>query len=130
MESKRVVFPRFYFLSNDELLEILAQTKNSHAVQPHLGKCFDAIKRLEFGSKGTSLTDIVAMISPEGENIPFLRTVKARGNVENWLGKVEEAMVAALHKALKVALLKFKTTVRHHWALQHPAQVSNCFFLK
>lgn len=76
LEVKRVAFPRFYFLSNDELLEILAQTRNPHAVQPHLRKCFDAIAKLEFGTKeggedgGTMLTtDIIALISPEGERI-------------------------------------------------------------
>ena len=52
LETKRQIFPRFYFLSNDDLLEILGQSQNPEAMQPHMKKCFDNIKSLKIDKAG------------------------------------------------------------------------------
>uniref|UniRef100_A0A4W6E6H0 Dynein axonemal heavy chain 6 n=1 Tax=Lates calcarifer TaxID=8187 RepID=A0A4W6E6H0_LATCA len=123
LESKRVIFPRFYFLSNDELLKILAQTRNPQAVQPHLRKCFDAITRLEFAFK-----DILYMVSPEGEKVALTKGLKAQGNVEDWLCKVEEAMFSSLRRLSKAAIADYQIKSREEWVVAgHPSQVFSTF---
>ncbi|XP_052028538.1 LOW QUALITY PROTEIN: dynein axonemal heavy chain 6 [Apodemus sylvaticus] len=139
LESKRVIFPRFYFLSNDELLEILAQTRNPQAVQPHLRKCFDSISKLEFAlmpptegkipgidtePEKVFTNDILAMLSPEGERVGLGKGLKARGNVEEWLGKVEEAMFTSLRRLCKAAIADYQGKPRTEWVVAgHPSQV-------
>lgn len=106
LETKRMAFARFYFLSDDELLQILSQTKEPKAVQPHLNKLFVGIRRLQFGSAGGSvLAQIDAMISAEGETVNFDQEVviSKTTNVEDWLNTVQSRMVQTLRNRTRVA---------------------------
>lgn len=136
LESKRVVFPRFYFLSNDELIEIIAQTRNAKAVQPYMSKCFDAIWRIQFQNddiegnplqseedEDSSPTNIIAMISAEKEVVKFAVRVKATGNVEFWLSRVEEEMKNTLRSLMFLAVEDYDKVPREKWVLSHAAQV-------
>lgn len=80
LELKRSNFPRFYFLSNDELLEILANATNIPEIQKHMRKCFDNIYRLFTGEDPKS-TSITGMISAEGEKVEFNKMVSARSGM-------------------------------------------------
>ena len=49
-------------MSNDELLEILAEAKEPRNVQPFVKKCFEAVKEFVFADDGK----ITGMVSVEG----------------------------------------------------------------
>eukprot|EP00667_Euglena_gracilis_P000018 EG_transcript_18 len=121
LEEKRQAFPRFYFLSNDEVLEVLAQIKHPAAVQPHLIKCFDNIKALEFAGPGSP--DVTAMVSSEGEVVPLAKALRARGEVEKWLLVLEQVMVLTLRRLARVAVQSYEGADRTAWVFDHPAQL-------
>lgn len=48
LETKRLAFPRFYFVSSSDLLDILSNGNNPAVVAKHLVKLFDSMAKLEF----------------------------------------------------------------------------------
>ena len=83
LETKRNAFPRFYFISNEDLLEILGQSKNPPAVQPHFKKLFDNIRSLKLQkTQSGNKTEALSMFSAEGEEVPFTNSLVLEGPVE------------------------------------------------
>uniref|UniRef100_A0A8C5PZV6 AAA+ ATPase domain-containing protein n=1 Tax=Leptobrachium leishanense TaxID=445787 RepID=A0A8C5PZV6_9ANUR len=123
LEIKRRVFPRFYFLSNDDLLSILAESKNPHVVQRHLEKCFENIRHLHIEHPIKSPPVVVMIASAEGEKIPMPKNVRIRGPVEQWLGNVESNMFDVMKKLVKVGVMDWNPSLFKNWMLSHPGQV-------
>ncbi|XP_032988956.1 dynein axonemal heavy chain 1 isoform X1 [Rhinolophus ferrumequinum] len=120
LETKRSAFPRFYFLSDDELLEILSQTKDPTAVQPHLRKCFENIARLLFQED----LEITHMYSAEGEEVQLSFSIYPSDNVENWLREVERSMKTSIRDIIERAIKTYPTMPRTQWVLNWPGQVT------
>ena len=119
LEAKRSIFARFYFLSNDELLEILSQTKEVENVRPHLRKVFENMADLEFKPDKT----IIAMYSGEREKIQFAETVDPRDKgVEYWMGEIERMMFKSVRKVLLDSVNDYLKKIRTEWILVHPGQ--------
>ena len=51
LEEKRSNFPRFYFLCDEELLELLGQCREVHIIHKHLLKLFQAIYEIKVDDK-------------------------------------------------------------------------------
>lgn len=125
LEKKRLFFPRFFFLSNDEMLEILSETNDPLRVQPHLNKCFEGIHRLEFDEA----KNVLSMYSSDKENVKFVNQVStedAGGSVEKWLAGVENEMLIAVRNEIANSYTDYLEKKRSTWVLDWPQMVILC----
>ena len=128
LETKMIAFPRFFFLSNDELLEILAETKEPRKVQPHMKKCFDGIHKLEFQDN----LDITACLDAKDERIPFeyeacnqklINPNDSGGNVEKWLVEVEAIMKKSVAFTIDNSMVDYTKKKFLDWIKEWQGQV-------
>lgn len=78
IKDKRKSFPRFYFLSDEDLLEMIGQTKKISVVQSHLKKLFSGVQNVQFDSSG----NITAIESPQNEIVILDKPVQVSNQIE------------------------------------------------
>lgn len=69
LEKQRQSFPRFYFIGDEDLLEIIGNSKEVFGVQPYFSKMFAGINFMTNEDQGKTL---LGMRSKEGEEQKLL----------------------------------------------------------
>ncbi|XP_042145642.1 cytoplasmic dynein 2 heavy chain 1 [Ixodes scapularis] len=121
LELKRSGFPRFYFLGDEDLLEILGQATKPPVIQSHLRKLFAGIHSVQFGH---GEHQVVAMVSLDGEVVPLASPVAITAEVEVWLNDLAVQMKETLQQLLTDCLnARKKGSAEGQDPSQYPSQI-------
>ncbi|XP_049491312.1 dynein axonemal heavy chain 9-like [Panthera uncia] len=126
LDTKRLAFPRFYFLSSSDLLDILSNGTAPQEVQRHLSKLFDNMAKMEFQLDASEKTTKISlgMYSKEGEYVAFSEPCDCSGQVEIWLNHVLAHMKATVRHGMTEGVVAYEEKPREQWLFDYPAQVA------
>ena len=148
LDTKKNIFPRFYFVSNTALLDILSNGNNPPKIMPHLGSIYDGIGSLTFvepeveetedaesvvtGDESMTVVKVPekanAMNAKDGESVNFEHDFKMTGAVENWLNKLTNFMQLTLQNVTEQALKEASNwevdNPREEWLFAYPGQIA------
>lgn len=135
LEQKRNLFPRFYFVSDTVLLEILSQASDPRSILPHLSSIFDGVTSVHFErikpkeAGAQPYEQIIDLISSEGEILKMREPMPCIGNVEDWLNRLCAAMNATVRDVVKncvgeISSLQANTKHMDYLIDRYPAQIA------
>lgn len=104
LERERSSFPRFYFVGDEDLLEIIGNSKDILRIMKHLKKMFAGISTIQLDD---DLTQIQGMSSREGEAVHFSEPILLKDfpKINDWLARIESMMRLSLANLLTDAVV-------------------------
>lgn len=121
LDSKRRLFPRFYFVSEADLLDVLSKGNEPKSILVHLEKVFLATRTLVLDKPaGSSVTMATHFISNDAsrEKVAFEPSIPLEGKVEVYLQVVLEAIQISLREQVARSIRRFPEQNRAEWLLQ------------
>ncbi|KAL1257320.1 hypothetical protein QQF64_010564 [Cirrhinus molitorella] len=99
LERERSSFPRFYFVGDEDLLEIIGNSKNVAKLQKHFKKMFAGVSSILLNEDNT---EVLGISSREGEEVLYKTPVSITEHpkINEWLTLVEREMRVTLAKLL------------------------------
>ena len=124
LDSKRRAFPRFYFVSVNDLLDILSNGNNPSKINRHMAKIFQAVGKFTLKETGDRPT-ASEMISCVGtETVSYTKELKLEGKVEIYLQDLINSMISSLREIAGNSFKIQSTLPRAEWISKDPSQIT------
>ena len=106
LEKERMSFPRFYFVGDEDLLEIIGNSNDTIRVAKHFKKMFAGLSGLTMDDDG----NIVGCTSKEGEEVRLKREVSLvkTPRINDWLTALDTNLKLTLAELLGEAIEQFE----------------------
>lgn len=111
LERERMSFPRFYFVGDEDLLEIIGNSNDTMRISKHFRKMFAGLSGLLMDQEST----ITGFVSKEGEQVQLKKTISLvkTPKINDWLAALESNMKLSLAELLGEAIKSFESLLQN-----------------
>ena len=109
LERERISFPRFYFVGDEDLLEIIGNSNDTMRIAKHFRKMFAGLSGLLMDQESI----ITGFTSKEGEQVHLKRPISLvkTPKINDWLATLESNMKSSLAELLGEAVESFQAVI-------------------